>query len=119
MENKVTTVQSINRKMEEPIDLARKYLSIVFILNNIHITKRKLDLVSFIAVNGINSVTAKSNFCKNYHSSKATISNMISELYESKILVKESGKVKLNPLLSLNFDNNLSLKIHLFFDAHR
>src|SRR5665647_995843 len=106
-----TTVQNINRKAENSVDLARKYLSIVFIVNDIHVQNRKLDLLSYLAIHGINSVTSKVNFCQKYNSSQATISNMISELYEDKILVKENGKVKLNPSLSLDFDNSLTLKI--------
>ena len=93
MDNKLTTEQKINGKASSPIDLARKYLAIIFILNNLHIQNRKLDLLSYMAINGINSVTARTNFCKEYGSSQATISNMISELYEDKILIKENGKV--------------------------
>lgn len=111
-----TTLQNINRKIKDPTDLARKYLSIIFLLNNIHITKRKMDLLSHMAIYGINSITSKTDFCKKYNSSQATISNMISELYETKILIKEAGKVKLHPSLCLNFDNSLSLNITL--DAH-
>lgn len=118
MGNKITTFQEINGKADSNIDLARKYLSIVFIVNDIHITNRKLDLLSYIAVNGINSVTSRANFCKNYNSSKATISNMISELYKSGIIIKEDGRVKLNPSLCLNFDINLTLKIGISINAH-
>ena len=114
-----TTVQNIKGRVDSPIQLARKYLSVIFILNDIHMTNRKLDLLSYIALYGINSITSKVNFCKEYKSSQATISNMISELYEEKILVKQLGKVKLNPSLYLNFNNNLLLKIDLQLNAHR
>ena len=111
--NKVTTVQNINRRADGPTDLARKYLSIIFTLNNIHITKRKLDLLSYMSIYGINSITSKVNFCKQYKSSQATISNMISELYEEKILIKENGKVRITPSLSLNFNHPLTLKVDI------
>lgn len=120
MEGKKTTVQNISKNIESSLEMAKIYLSIIFIINNIHITKRKLQLLSYISIYGINSVTSRENFCKQYKSSKATIGNMISELYEDNILIKEQGKIKLNPVLSPNFENNFLLNINLnISDAHR
>ena len=119
MEGKKTTVQEIVKDIDSPIELAKKYLSIIFIINDIHVPKRKLQLLSYISIYGISSVTSRENFCRQYNSSKATIGNMVSELYKDKLLVKEKGKIKLNPDLSPNFNNNLFLNIKLMANAHR
>lgn len=108
-------VQKIKRKEK---DVAKKYYSVMFAVNDINVTERELQLVSYIAVNG--SISYKHNkeeFCKQYNTSSATINNMVSRLKQLYILVKEDGKIKINPLISLDFKKNVVLQITLENEA--
>lgn len=111
--------QRIERQTNDRVELAFKYLSIVFSLNNIHITKRKLQLLAFISCKGIKSVNSRQEFCSTYKSSEATINNMISELYEAKLVEKEDGKVKIATALRMDFNSIDGISLNIILHAHR
>jgi hypothetical protein len=110
--------QEIAKQLDNSYSLAYIYFSIVFAVNSIRIPRRKLQLVAYISINGISSVSAKKGFCDLYKSSPATVGNMISELSKEGILIKENGKIRVHPDLSINFDRDVLLKVSLW-NAHR
>jgi len=114
MENKIT-VQKLTIKDKDILDRAFKYYSLISTLNNIPLTKREIQLVAFTAVKGnISYSENKQEFCKLYNSSNSTIHNMIAKLKKYTILIKESGKIKVNPKILINFnDNDIYLQIRI------
>jgi hypothetical protein len=88
------------------------------IVNDLNLTEREVQLVAFTAIKGnISYANNRQEFCSKYNSSEATIYNIISKLKKIGVLVKDGNKVKVNPVISLDFDNNLSLEIKLVHDG--
>jgi hypothetical protein len=71
-------------------------------------------LVAFTAVKGtISYANARTQFCDKYKTTTATINNIVSKLKKIGIFVKESGKVKVNPIIVLDFKKNLNLVVKI------
>jgi len=111
-------VQKINQKFKEDFKIAERYFSIISTINDLGMTEREIQLVAYTALHGnISYKHLKEEFCSLYNSSIPTINNMISKLKKVKVLVKMDGKIKINPLLSLNFKKDVSLVITLLHDS--
>jgi hypothetical protein len=112
MEN--TIVQKLIGKALDEFSLAKKYYAILFSLNDIEITNRELQLVSFTGIKGnISNANVRDEFCKKFKTSSPTINNMISKLKKKGIFIKEDGKIKVNPRIVLDFKKNIVLQISL------
>lgn len=115
MEQKLK-LESYDRK-----EIAHKYFSILSIARDLHLTEREIDLLSHISTKGtIDSKSAKDEFVELYHTSLATLNNIISKLYHKKILKKIEGKKRINPLINIDFnqvtsDNDLKIQIRCIF----
>ena len=107
-------VQRLGKVYKHNLELAERYYIIISAINDLRLTEREIQLISFIAVNGsISYATVKEDFCKIYSTSPPTINNIISKLKRGKVLVKDKGKIKVNPLILLNFNNDVILQIQL------
>lgn len=107
-------VQKLKKKVNNEYDRAEKYYSILSAINNLHLTEREIQLVAFTAVKGnITYANVREEFCKTYNSTSPSINNIISKLKKVGIFIKENGKVKINPVIVLDFKNDLVLDINL------
>lgn len=107
-------VQSLKKVVQTDIQLAEKYYSILFTINNLHLTEREIQLVAFTAIKGnITYANVRDEFCKTYNSTSPTINNIVSKLKKLGIFVKENGKVKINPKICIDFKKDLMLNIKL------
>ena len=111
METK-TIVQKIKKIESSTFDKAFKYYSLLFTINDLHLTQREIQLVAFTATKG-NISYHREEFCKTFNSSSPTINNMISKLKKSGILIKDAGKIKVNPQIVFNFEQPIVLQISL------
>ena len=94
--------------------MAEIYYSLLSSLNNLKLTERDVQLVAYTAVRGnMSNANVKEEFCKKYNSSSPTISNIVSKLKKMNVLVKDGGKIKVNPVIALNFNNDVKLEITL------
>lgn len=108
------TAQRLNQTLPDSIAIAEKYYSLLSTLNNLKLTAREVELISFAAIKGNMSYSnIRKEFCEKYGTSSATINNMISRLKKLGVFVKDGTKVKVNPMIILNFDNNIVLQITL------
>ena len=99
------TVQKIKKEFSQ-MEMAFVYYSVISSLNNLQLTTRQLQLLSFTAIRGsITNPAARKDFCQLYDTSQATIYNIISELRKYNLLVKEQNKIKVHPQLALDFNN--------------
>ena len=113
MERKIT-VQKLNKSLPDAIQMAEKYYSVLSAVNGLGLTHREIQLIAFAAVKGnISYANIRKEFCETYSSSSATINNIISKLKKMGVFVKDGTKVKVNPAIVLNFENNLVLQITL------
>lgn len=101
-------------KIENALSLAEKYYSVFSAVNSFKLTQREIQLIAFTAIQGNMSYNnIREDFCKMYNTSSPTINNIISKLKKMNILVKDRGKIKVHPILLLNFNSDVTLEIKL------
>jgi hypothetical protein len=104
----------MKRQEKDSFSIAKKYYSLLFDVNNVNVTEREVQLVSFMAINGsISYKHVKEEFCKEFTTTNATINNMVSRLKNIGILIKDGSKVKVHPTILLDFNKDIVLQITL------
>jgi hypothetical protein len=110
-------VQSLKKVVDTDMQLAEKYYSVLFTINNLHLTEREIQLIAFTAIKGnITYANVREEFCKTYNSTSPTINNIVSKLKKIGIFIKENGKVKVNPKICIDFHKDLMLNIKLIHE---
>ena len=107
-------LQRLKVQVDDEYKRAEKYYSILSSVNNLKLTEREIQLVAYTAIKGnITYANVREEFCKRYNTSGPTINNIISKLKKMKIFIKENGKVKINPLIVLDFNKDVTVQIQL------
>ena len=107
-------VQRLKTSVEDVIPMAEKYYRILSAVNDLKLTKREIQLIAFAAIKGnISYANIRKEFCERYDSTSPAINNIISKLKKMGIFVKDGTKVKVNPIILLNFEKDLVLQITL------
>lgn len=107
-------VQKLRTQLTDSFGVAEKYYSLLSAVNNLGLTAREIQLIAFTAIKGnISYANIRSEFCEKYKSSPPTINNMISKLKKIGVFVKDGTKVKVNPIIVLNFDKDITLQINV------
>lgn len=107
-------VQRLKKAEKNAHDRAIRYYSILSAINDLKLTEREIQLIAFTSIHGnISYSTNKEDFCKMYDSSTATINNISSKLKKMGILVKDGSKMKVNPVIMLDFNNDVVLEVKL------
>ena len=115
--NKV--VQKLAMQHSDKYKLAQKYYSLLSALNNLKLTEREIQLVAYTAIKGtITYANARTEFCQMYNTT-TTINNIVSKLKKVGIFIKEDSKVKVNPVIVLDFDKHINLFIQLEHEEDR
>lgn len=107
-------VQKLRTQLTDSYSVAEKYYSLLSAVNNLGLTAREIQLIAFTAIKGnISYANIRSEFCDKYKSSPPTINNMISKLKRIGVFIKDGTKVKVNPVIVLNFDKDITLQINV------
>ena len=107
-------VQRLKKEVDSDMELAMLYYSILSSINNLNLTEREIQLISFTAIKGnITYANVREEFCKTFNSTSPSINNIISKLKRVGIFVKENGKVKVNPIIVIDFTKDITLEIKL------
>jgi hypothetical protein len=107
-------VQRLKTSIEGSIAMAERYYKILSAVNNLKLTRREIQLIAFAAIKGnISYANIRKEFCETYDSTSPAINNIISKLKKMGIFVKDGTKVKVNPIILLNFEKDLVLQITL------
>jgi hypothetical protein len=107
-------VQRLKTSIEGSVAMAEKYYRILSAVNELKLTKREIQLIAFAAIKGnISYANIRKEFCETYDSTSPAINNIISKLKKMGIFVKDGTKVKVNPIILLNFEKNIVLQITL------
>jgi|TARA_R110000868_G_scaffold823_5_gene6211 hypothetical protein len=119
MENtKTVVVQRLQKSLDDEYIIAEKYYSILSALNDLQLTRREIELIAYTAVRGtISYANTRAEFCKKYETTTATINNIVSKLKKVGIFVKEAGKIRVNPVIVVDFRKDLSLVVKLIHDG--
>jgi hypothetical protein len=108
---KKTIVQKLKKSEKDPMAIARRYYSILSAINDLSLTEREIQLIAFTAIKGnISYASHREEFCKMYNSSSPTINNIISKLKKMNVFIKDASKIKVNPKILLNFENDIILE---------
>lgn len=116
METKPNTsiVQRLKTSIVNNIAMGEKYYRILSAVNNLKLTNREIQLIAFAATKGnISYANVRNEFCEKYGSTPPAINNIVSKLKKIGVLVKDGTKVKVNPLILLNFEKDIILQISL------
>ena len=114
MEPTKIILQRMKNKSNDLYSLAEKYYSILSAVNNLKLTQREIQLVAFTAIRGnISYANIRKDFCEKYNSTSPSINNLISKLKKINIFVKDGTKVKVNPVIVLDFNKDITLEIKL------
>lgn len=112
MESNKIIVQKMRKPVEDSFAVAEKYYYILSAVNKLGLTEREIQLIAFTAIKGnISYANIRQEFCEKYKSSPPTINNIISKLKRLGVFVKDGTKVKVNPMIVLNFDKDIVLQI--------
>lgn len=107
-----TTLQKLKKNINDKVILAERYYSILSVINNFKLTQREIQLLAFTAVKGnMTYANVREEFCKTHNTTSPTINNIISKLKKMSLLIKDQGKIKVNPRILLDFEDNLVLEI--------
>ena len=108
------TLQRLRKVVPTDIQLAEKYYSILSAVNSLHLTQREIQLIAFTSIKGnITYANVREEFCKLHNTTSPTINNIISKLKKIGIFIKEGGKVKINPMIVIDFKKDVTLDIKL------
>jgi hypothetical protein len=111
---KKVIVQRLRRVTSSNYAIAEKYYSLLSTVNDLKLTQREIQLVAFTAIHGnISYSSIREEFCEKYNSTSPTINNMISKLKKIGVFVKDGTKTKVNPVILLNFNNDIKLEISI------
>ena len=112
--SKKMIVQKFLRNVEDNYAMAEKYYSMLSTINDLKLTQREIQLVAFTAIHGnISYSSIREDFCKKYNSTSPTINNIISKLKRIGVFVKDGTKIKVNPVILLPFDQNITLELKI------
>jgi predicted HTH transcriptional regulator len=107
-------VQKLKKDVNGQLELAEKYYAILSNINSLNLTTREIQLIAFTAVKGnITNANVREEFCTKYKTTSPTINNIISKLKKVGIFVKDGGKVKVNPVIVVDFSKDVLLAIKL------
>jgi len=113
-EQRKTTLQKLKLKEGNSLSIAQKYYSLLSAISNTNLTEREIQLVAFTAIKGnISYSSHRDEFIETYKSSSPTINNIISKLKKVGLLIKDGGKIKVNPQYLLDFNKDLILQISI------
>lgn len=107
-------VQRLKTSVNDSVVMAEKYYRILSAVNNLKLTNREVQLIAFAATKGnISYANIRKEFCEKYGSTPPAINNIVSKLKKMGIFIKDGTKVKVNPIILLNFEKNIVLQIAL------
>jgi hypothetical protein len=107
-------LQKLKKEEVDSYKMAERYYTILSAVNDLRLTKREIQLLSFTAIRGnISYANIRKDFCDTYGTTNPSINNIISRLKRLGVLMKDGTKVKVNPRIVLNFENDVTLEIRL------
>lgn len=105
----------LHKELNDIYEMYLRFFSILMVMNNRHLTKSELHLISFIAVHdNISNFTTRKDYLKKYNTTRHTLNNNISDLTKKGFLIKEKDKkVRLIPSLRIGKDDSIMVQMTL------
>ena len=107
-------VQKLKIEHNDVYILAEKYYAILSAINDLKLTQREIQLIAFAVVKGnLSYKHFREEFCTKHNTTNPTINNIISKLKRIGVLVKDGSKIKVNPVIRLNFNDEVRLEVKM------
>ena len=114
METNKYILQKLKKSVNSEFERAEMYYGVLSLVNNLGLTEREIQLIAFTAIRGnITNANVRSEFCKKHNSSYNTIKNIVWKLKKYGIFTKQNNKIKINPVICLDFSKPLTLQINI------
>lgn len=114
METNKYILQKLKKSVNSEFERAEMYYGVLSLVNNLGLTEREIQLIAFTAIRGnITNANVRNEFCKKYNSSYNTIKNIVWKLKRYGIFTKQNNKIKINPVICLDFNKPLTLQINI------
>ena len=105
-------VQKINIVSRDRMDKAKVYYACISSLNGLGMTEREIQLMAYMAVNGsVSNIGTRNGFCKEYDTTPAVVTNLVSSLKKKRMVIKRNKKVMIAPPIALDFSKNVKLEV--------
>lgn len=105
-------VQKIKNISENQYERAYRYYAILSIINDLQLTKKELEVIAFTSREGnISDYKIKNKFYDEFGGSSFSLTNTIASLKKKKLLLKEKTLIFINPIISLDFKEELNIVI--------
>lgn len=106
-------VQKLKSTLDTSFHMAERYYGIISTLNELFLTQRELQVLSFIATTDLPVKDMKTSFCKEFSTTVATVNNVIYKLKKWKIITKDGKALKIHPSISPRFKEGVTLQIKM------
>ena len=107
-------VQKLKKPVGDQFAVAQMYYNVLSAVNNLKLTQREIQLIAFAAIKGnISYANIRNEFCAKYNTTSPTINNIISKLKKIGVLIKDGTKVKVNPVIILDFEKDVQMEIKI------
>jgi DNA-binding MarR family transcriptional regulator len=107
-------LQRMKKEEKDLFSIAERYYSILSAVNGLTLTPREIQLIAFTAVKGnISYANNRKEFCEKHDTTSATINNLVYRLKKLGVFIKDGGKIKVNPIIVLDFAKPIVLEIKL------
>lgn len=111
-------VQKLKIENTDVFVLAEKYYAILSAINDLKLTQREIQLIAFAAIKGnLSYKHFREEFCAKHNTTNPTMNNTIAKLKKIGVLIKDSNKIKVNPIIKLNFNEEIHLAIKIYGKA--
>lgn len=106
---------TLKKSYEDRYLMAQSYFRVILGVLGENLTPKELQLLSFIAVRGnILTTTIRNDFMERYNTTQATINNTLAKLKKRKLVIKEPGKIVVNPQIYKGMDSEVKINIGLY-----
>ena len=94
-------------------NVAERYFRILSAVNNLQLTDREINVLAYIANEGLNDKGKRDKFCKMHETTLATIYNVVSRLKKLGMVTKSRGSTKLVAVFEFDYTKDVQLQIEL------
>lgn len=101
----------VQRIVVEVPDVAERYFRILSAINNLHLTDREVNVLAYLANEGLNTREKRKEFCRIKKTTLATIYNVVSKLKKMGMVTKTREGTRL--VSALNFDYRKNVQLHI------
>lgn len=107
-------VQKLRKTVDDDIEKAIKYYSILSIVNGLQLTQKQVELLAFTSVRGtITTPSARVEFVRRFGTTPSYLENVKHKLKKMGWMVEIDNKYRVNPKVSLDFSKDIILQINM------